>query len=275
MHLVIISVPYAASGLESGVGAAPTAWQAAGLAGRLAPLVAQAVWVSVPRPPARLAPEQQRIAVARQVRETVRTVLMADAFPLVLGGDPTLISLASVSGLQLAGQSPGIVWFDSRCDLTAAESPALLVGYQSSPLIQEIGVEVVPEWRTLLAGPRLMSEDTEAALEGSAITVWTARDLEVAGAQDMGREVVEWASLYLHLDLRVLDIALVRGIAGTGPGGLAWESAAAGIESIAAAAPVGVLGVTGYDPDLDEDDLGLEISLQSIETAVRILIGSQ
>ncbi len=275
MHLVIIGVPYAGSRFESGMGAAPAAWQAAGLAERLAPLVTRAVWVSVPQPGPRRAPDQQRIAVARQVAETVRTVLMADAFPLVLGGDPTIMSLASITGLQLAGQPPGIVWFDARSDFSKPESLPLLVGHQSSALMQQVGVEVIAEWHTLLAGPRQMSENTEAALEASAITLWSARDLDLAGASELGREVANWPPLYLHLDLQVLDTTLMPAVAPASPGGLAQETLTAGIESVAAAAPVRVLGVTGYDPDLDEDDLGLEVSLQLIEDAVRILIGPQ
>jgi arginase len=273
MHLVIISVPYASGKFESGMGAAPAAWQTAGLAERLAPLVSRAVWVSIPRPSTQLAPEQQRIAVARQVAETVRTVLMADAFPLVLGGDPAIISLASVSGLQRAGTPAGVVWFDARSDFSTPESLASLVGYQSSRLMQEIGAEVIPEWRTLLAGPRQVSKDTEAALEASAITLWNARDLDLAGASELGREVVNWPPLYLHLDLRVLDSTLFPAVGVSALGGLAQETLAAAIESVAATARVGALGVTGYDPDRDEDDLGLRTSLGSIETAVRILAG--
>lgn len=271
MHLVIISVPYASSGTGSGIGEAPAVWQTAGLAERLAPLVTRAVWVSVPPPSAGPTPGQQRVTVARQVTETVRTVIAADAFPLVLGGDPTIISLASVSGLQRAGTPAGVVWFDAQSDFSTPTSLALLVGRQSSPLMQELGAEIVPEWRTLLAGPRQMSVGTEEGLEASAIAFWSARDLDLAGAGELGREVVNWPPLYLHLDLRVLDSALYPAAAAAVPGGLAQETLAAGIESVAAAGRVGALGVTGYDPDLDQNGLGLEISLGSIETAMRIL----
>lgn len=270
MNLVIIGVPYDGNGFDSGLGAAPSVWQAAGLAERLARLVARAVWVSVPEPAADRAPLQRRVAVARQVTETIRTVLLAGAFPLVLGGDPTIISLSAVSGLQQARMHPGITWFEGQSDLSRAESLALLVGQQSSPVMTEIGAEVVPEWHTLVAGPRLMSEATRESLEASAITCWTAQDLNLAGGSELGREVSGWPPVYLHLDLRVLSSALVPVRAADTPGGLSVETLIAGVQSVAAACQVGAIGVTGYDPEIDQNDVGVEISLQVIESAVHI-----
>ncbi len=271
MDLVIIGVPYAGNEFDCGIGAAPGTWQASGLAGRLAPLVARAVWVTVPPPLADKTPQERRVAAARQVAETVRTVLMADAFPLVLGGDSTVMSLAAVAGLQQARRPPGLVWFEGQSDLSTPESLALLVGHQSSPMMSDIGTAAVPEWHALIAGPRLISERTRDYLETSAITCWTARDFDLAGAMELGREVGDWPQLYLHLDLQVLAKELLPATEDAPPGGLTVETVVAGIESISAAGRVSVLGVTGYNPDNDEHGIGLQTSLQLIESAVRIV----
>ena len=77
--------------------------------------------------------------------------------------------------------------------------------------------------------------------------------------------------LYISFDLDVLDPALMPAVASPVSDGLPPETVMAGIESIAAASRVHALGITGFDPDRDEDNLGLGISMQVIEAAIRIL----
>jgi arginase len=271
MDLAIIGVPYAWDDYQSGVGAAPSAWQTAGLVERLASLVTRAIWVSLPPPTAGWAKEQQRIAIGCQLRETVRMVYAAGTLPLVLGGDSGLCALGTVTGLQHADKQPGIAWFDAHSRFSPTEPLALLTGQDETSPSRGIGIKATPDWHILLAGAREFEPDAATLLDESAVTLWCAQDLEIAGANELGRAVADWPSVYLHLDLNVLDPALMPSVDAAVPGGLALETVLAGIESIAAAGRVDAIGITGYNPSLDKDGQGLATSMQAIEAAVRIL----
>jgi len=271
MDLAIIGVPYAWDDYQSGVGAAPSAWQTAGLAGRLAPLVTRAIWVSLPPPAAGWTKEQQRIAAGRQLRETIRMVYAADTLSLVLGGDSGLCALGTVTGMQHTDKEPGVAWFDARSRFSPTESLALLTGRGETSPSRGIGIKASPDWQILLAGVRELEPKAARYLDESAVIVWSAQDLEIAGANELGRAVADWPSVYLHLDLNVLDPALMPSVDAAVPGGLALETVLAGIESIAAAGRVDAISITGYDPSMDKDDQGLATSMQTIEAVVRIL----
>lgn len=271
MDLAIIGVPYAGDEYQSGVGAAPSAWQTAGLAERLAPLVTRAIWVSLPPPTAGWTKEQQRIAIGRQLRETIRMVYAADTLSLVLGGDSGLCALGAVTGMQHADKQPGIAWLDARSRFSPTEPLSLLTGRDETSASRGIGIKASPDWQILLAGAREFEPEAATLLDESAVILWSARDLEIAGANELGRAVADWPSVYLHLDLNVLDPVLMPAVDAAVPGGLALETVLAGIESIAAAGRVNAISITGYNPSLDKDGQGLTTSMQAIEAVVRIL----
>jgi arginase len=225
----------------------------------------------------------QLITIGRQLAETVRTVRAAGALPVVLGGGCLLTALGTVAGLQLAGERPGLAWFDAHGDLnTKATSPsgllsgmplAMLAGRGDLTLAQGIGIQQpIAEWHILLAGVRQPDPGEAAVLEESPMTVWSAEDLRVAGADELGRGLDSWPPIYLHVDLDVLDPLCMPAVDHPAPDGLAQETLAAGIESVAAGCPVSALGFAGFNPTEDTDDQGLETSLRVIEAAVRILV---
>jgi len=248
---------------------------------RLALHVRQAIWVTLPHPTEK-SPLQQLIAAGRQLGDTVRTVRSAGALPLVLGGDCLLTSLGAVAGIHQNGEQPGIVWFDAHGDFNTPEtSPsgllagmplAILAGRGELALAKEIGVQAaIPEWHILLAGVRSLDPGESAALENSALTRWSAQDLRLAGASELGREMGDWPPVYLHVDLDVLDPSLMPAVTYPEPGGLALETLQAAIEVIAASAQIAALSITSFNPQRDEHDLGLATGVQVIEAAVRTI----
>jgi len=281
MHLVIISVPYTLNQSGVRISKAPAEWQAAGLAERLAPYVAQAVWVSLPPLSEAEATTQARlVALGRQLSDTVRTVCAAGAMPLVLGGDCLLTALGTVAGVQQAGKSPGIVWFDAHGDFNTPEtSPsgllvgmplAMLAGRGELTLMKEIGVKrATPEWHIHLAGTRDLDPGEAAALEDSDVTVWSAQDLGIAGAGELGRGMAGSPPIYLHLDLDVIDPTIMPAVSYPSSGGLTLETLSAGIQAVAASGRICALGVASYCPERDENRQGLAASMEVIESALR------
>lgn len=272
MNLVLIGVPYITQAYQAGAEGAPSAWQAAGLMEQIAPLVSRALWVNLQAPDPDSAGVDQLIATARQLRETVSTVHRAGAVALILGGDPGLAALGAVAGLQRAGRQPGVAWFDGGDGFAPSEPLTLLTGRDKNTPSCGLEIKAIPEWRILIAGDRESRPEDSAAVDGSGATHWYARDLELAGASELGQDVADWPSVYLHLGLNVLSPAIMPAASKLLPGGLALETVIAGIESIAAANQIDAIGISGYNPERDQDGLGLETSLQVIRAAVRLLV---
>ncbi len=281
MHLVIVGVPYALNQPGLRVSKAPAAWQAAGLSERLAPYVAGSVWVSLPPlSEAEATTQEQLVALGRQLSDTVRTVCAAGAIPLVLGGDCLLTALGTVAGVQQTGTSPGIVWFDAHGDFNTPEtSPsgllvgmplAMLAGRGELALMKEIGVkQAIPEWHIVLAGTRDLDEAEASALENSDVALWSARDLGIAGADELGRAMADWPPIYLHLDLDVIDPAFMPAVSYPSPGGLTLDTVSAGIQAVAASGRICALGVASFCPEHDENHRGLATSIEVIVSALR------
>ncbi len=275
MNLVIVDLPYHGSLYAAGVGTAPAAWRAAGLAESLAPFVERAVWVSLPALELSGDEQEKQVAIGRRLADTVRVVRSAGVLPLVLGGDPLLAALGTVAGLQQTGLRPGLVWFGSGADLFSsppAQEGVLEALTGPGRLGAVIGLtHPVTGWHVLLAGVRGLDMDQDASLEDLDATVWSAKDLQLAGADELGRDMAHWPPVYLHLDLNVLDPEQMPAASQSSPAGLAIETLLAGVEHIAAAVRVAALGVTGMNPQRDQDDRGLVASMHVIAEAVRIL----
>ena len=152
MNLVVIGVPFIAHAYQAGAETAPSSWQAAGLMEQLAPLVDRAIWASLQAPDPEESELDALVATVQRLRDTVCTVNQAGVIPLVLGGDPGLVALGTVAGLQRAGQGPGVAWFDGHSSFAPGQALALLAGKEQSAMSQELGLKASPEWQILLAG---------------------------------------------------------------------------------------------------------------------------
>jgi arginase len=161
---------------------------------------------------------------------------------VVLTGDCT-ISLGIVAGLQRAGADPGIVWFDAHGDVQTPETTAsgylggmplrLLTGYRPELIAARLGLRPVPEHRILLAGARDLDPPEVTYLAGAAI-----RRREVADLGDLPE-----GSLYVHVDLDVIDAAGLPGLRYPVPGGPDAARLADALRMLLATGQVAALGI--------------------------------
>jgi arginase len=126
----------------------------------------------------------------------------------VLSGD-CATALGTVAGLQRAGVSPGIVWFDAHGDMQAPETTAsgyvagmslrLLAGYRPELIATPLGLWPVPERSIVLVGARDLDPPEEVYLASSQITT--------CAVPDLGEAVLPEGPLYVHVDMDVTDPA--------------------------------------------------------------------
>lgn len=212
------------------------------------------------------------VSFARTQADTVGNELDAASFPLVLGGDCTVM-LGSMLALARRGR-PGMLFLDGHADFAHAEVEpsgeaasmdlALATGRgphgfgpiaTSDPLIDEDRVAVL--------GYRVHGDGTDT---NRGVRVWdtgiTAIDLDEM--RDRGLEQAtadaidvvardELDGFWIHLDVDVLDDDLMPAVDYRTPGGLSWDELTYITTAAVATGRARGMDVTIFNPTLDRD----------------------
>ena len=185
--------------------------------------------------------------IVRELARVVGETLAAGEFPLVLGGNCST-AIGTVTGLDRA---VGVVWFDAHGDLHTPEtSPtgfldgmalALLIGQGWDVLRREFRA-VTPE-HVVLVGARDFdpTEPTDSVKRADASSLEEALDS------------LDVESVYVHIDLDVLDPSEGRASGWSVPGGLTAEELEAALEAIADRFEIPAAAITAYDPRVDPE----------------------
>ncbi|SNR66836.1 arginase [Haloechinothrix alba] len=140
-------------------------------------------------------------AVAEDVAATARH----GTIPMVLSSDCTT-SLGTVAGLQRAGTTPSIVWFDAHGDLQTLETShsgylggiplRVLLGYRPELISDTLGLHPIEQHRTVLVDGRDLDPPEREFLETSPVQQRSVAELTSSTLPD--------GPIYLHVDLDVL-----------------------------------------------------------------------
>jgi arginase len=191
----------------------------------------------------------------RRLARRVRAARERAAFPLVLAGNCNS-SLGTVAGLGRVG----VVWFDAHADFDTPDRSlgffdgmglAILTGNGWELLRGTIpGFTPVDERNVILVGVRDLEAHQRAPLEASAMRV-------LPGLPSDGGELVRALdelphSVYLHIDLDVLDTSEGRANRFAAPGGLTVQQLEWAIETVFRRCAVAAAALTAYDPAVDD-----------------------
>jgi arginase len=200
--------------------------------------------------------EANRVAMAgytRSLAARIGSLLDAGEFPVVLGGDCSILLGAGVA-LKRRGRY-GLAFVDGHLDFrnlewapavgaVAGEDLAVVTGRAEASLADIDGLgPYFAESDIVALGEREGDLDERRVLAATAITVRDLAELRASGPLAPG--VPYW----IHIDADVLDISAVDSPA---PGGLRYEELTALLRVLLAGDAVG-LQVTVFDPSLDPD----------------------
>jgi arginase len=195
------------------------------------------------------------------VAARVRNVIGAHERPLVIGGDCTLLL-----GIFAALPSGCGLWFvDGHADFYDGEtSPtgeaadmdlAILTGHGPAGLIDD--PPPLDPAAVVLLGHRPSDLDADTAFENArldpAIHALTALELRERGAGRVGEEAaarLAGRSVWLHLDLDVLDETALPAVSYPQPLGLDWDELDRLMRPLVAAGPIGI-SVADFNPERD------------------------
>lgn len=202
-----------------------------------------------------------------RLADRVAAILDAGRFPLVLGGDCSVL-LGAMLALRRRGRF-GLVFVDGHTDFrhpanapfvgaAAGEDLALVTG-RGGQLADLEGR------RPLVADPDVVAvgvREHDGAMEevvGAGIRVLTSRRVRDRGAAGAAAEAVELLAergvdgYWVHCDVDVLDASVMPAVDTPEPDGLAFGELRDLLAALRAPELAVGMDVTIFDPDLDED----------------------
>jgi arginase len=275
MNPLVIEVPSPLGLRPSGLEHAPDALRRAGLHERLRS--ADTVRIDVPPysdvrdPETAILNPRGIAAVAREVAGAVDAALDSGRFPVLLGGDCSIV-LGPMLALRRRGRY-GLAFLDGHADFQApGDEPNGEVASLDLAVVTGRGPDAVAD----LDGLRPLVRDEDVALVGyralgdndhflgehirtTAITVVDFSEVRARGAgHALGRAMATVAKpdlegFWVHLDVDVLDDALMPAVDYRHPGGITWEEAAELLGGLLASDEARGVEITIFNPRLDPD----------------------
>ncbi|MEU6090814.1 arginase family protein [Streptomyces sp. NPDC047085] len=259
-----------APGREPGTWRAPQALLAAGLEARLRPDRV----VELDRPPYEFdAQPATRIRNGVTIREhalrlgeAVQAALATSRFPVVLGGDCSVL-LGCLLGARRHGRC-GLVHLDGHSDFRhpgnydAGSSLGSAAGMDLA-LATGRGELLLTHWpvvgRPLVADEDVIQIGDREDEATPPVTRFTAQEVQQFGIAGLGERVIrrlerrELDRVWLHLDLDVLDERVLPAVDSPGRPGLDFAQLTELVSTLAGTGRVVGLDVAIYDPELDPD----------------------
>jgi len=285
-RLAIIDAPIDCSGAGRGEEHAPAALRAAGLVERLGARDAGEADARIRD--TRRDPETGVIGVdvvrrgAAAIASRVRELFAARECPLVLGGDCTLL----LGVFQALPRGSGLWFVDGHADFFDGESSptgeaadmdlAILTGHGPPGLLDGDGPLLEAD-AVVLLGHRPAELHADVARENArldpAIRALTAPELRERGAARVGTDAAAWLSAspaWLHIDLDVLDEAVLPAVSYPQPLGLDWDELVALVRPLVAAPDLLGVSVADFNPDRDPDGTHAAHVVEALESLWRV-----
>jgi arginase len=192
-----------------------------------------------------------RFSSLQLVRERLTDVLgEIDGTAVTIGGD-CAVSAAAVAHAAAARGEVALVWFDAHPDLNSPEtSPS--GAFAGMVLHSLVDGGTIPPERTFLAGARSWDPGEEAFAAERGIRAFTVDELADPAALVDAVAASGATSVYLHIDLDVLDPAEFSGLLDPEPFGLPATGLVAAIGALTARLPMAGATIAAYAPGSEE-----------------------
>jgi len=205
-----------------------------------------------------------RFSTLERVREAIAAALAATDEPVVVVGGDCGVAVPTIAHSAARQSDLAVLWFDAHGDLNdPASSPsgafagmALRAVFTELPLA---GTGLVPVERVLLAGAREFDDAESLTIAEAGLRTLTANDVADAEAIAEAVAATGATAVHIHVDLDVLDPAVMTGVSLPVPFGVEVAQLTAAIAAVRARVPLAGASLTGFAPASPAsavDDLG-------------------
>jgi arginase len=159
----------------------------------------------------------------------------------------------SCLGTIAALEDPGVVWLDAHGDFNTPETTisgaleGMSLAIATGHCHHELMGRPIAEENVVLGATRSLDRLEESRLEVSRIEV-ASLDTLPAAIDGLARRV---KTIYLHIDLDVLDPQFSPGVNFSEPGGISPDELFAVVKRVIATGKLGAVALTNFNPDRD------------------------
>ncbi len=203
-----------------------------------------------------------RLSSLQLVRERLAEALArTEGAAIVVGGDCG-VEWAAVE--RFAHEDVALVWFDAHADLESPEtSPS---GAFSGMVLRRLLDEGFPAKRVVLAGARALGPGEERFLTSVPLRTLAVGELQDDAAALASAVAATGArTVYVHVDLDVLDPAELEGVDSPEPFGLTATALVSLVRTLVSGRPLAGAGVTGFAP------ASPDAAVQDLPTILRLV----
>lgn len=205
----------------------------------------------------------RRFSAVHRVAETVTHTLAGSDEPAVVVGGDCGIAIPAIAHAALHHDDLAVIWFDAHADLHSPESSpsGAVAGMALRATFEPIDLPSggVTQSRVILAGAREFDDAEWEFISGSGLRALTIPELADPAPLVAALAATGAASIYIHVDLDVLDPAVLDGLALPVPFGLSLEQLTAAIAAVRGEARLAGASIAGFAPSSPAaaiDDLG-------------------
>lgn len=229
----------------------------------------------------------QILEVCVNLANKVKSILQANEFPLVIGGDHS-IAMGTVAGVaghfREQNKSIGLIWFDAHGDMNIpGVSPsgnihgmplAHLLGKGDEDLKNIMGFSPkVKAENVALIGIRALDAGERRIVKESGIHAFTMRDIDELGMAAVAVKALQavtdgTAGFHISFDVDGCDPSVIPGSGTLVPGGVSFREAHLLLEYCADSGRLVSMEVVELNPFMDERNISAERTLQLILSAL-------
>jgi len=206
------------------------------------------------------------VSYSKTLSEEIKTVLNAGQFPLVIGGDCSILigcalalrSMGNYGLFFIDGHTDFVLPHFSETKAAAGMDLALISGNGPDKLTNINSLKpYIAEENNLAVGNRYLQKDYVKLITDSAINYYDLHSLRAAGMEHIAKKFLEHVEshnldgFWIHLDVDVLDNDLMPCVDSPQPGGLSYEELGTIIRALLLSSKAKGINITILDPDLD------------------------
>jgi arginase len=184
------------------------------------------------------------------------------SLPLILAGNCNSC-LGTLSAIR--DVNPGIIWFDAHGDFHTPETS--ISGSIEGMSLTMAARDFVPETNIILVGARDFDPGERERVRDRLLYI---SDADLPAHEPLP----DLRTVYVHIDIDVLDLAISPGANSQGPGGLSVEKLAEALEFIFRRFEVAALAIVNYNPANDAEHRTRDIIVSLIERVGRLQAGA-
>ena len=209
-------------------------------------------------------------AIAAWVEETLST----GRRPVSIAGD-CCAAIGLLAGLQRAGLSPTLVWFDAHGDFNTPETTpsgflggmplAMITGRGDLGLPAAVGLETMAERQIILTDGRDLDPPEKALLARSEVC-------HLVNPADLLERPMPEGPLYIHFDVDVVSLAESPAQNYPAAGGPSSALLRAVFHRLAGTQRVAAVSLAAWNPDLDRDRRSETVSMDLLQVLIGEII---